>query len=210
MKKQYIFLLLLCLCSSIIFAQVSKGKWLISGTSNLGLDIGKTKWESSGSSPTTEYKYSQFNFSPEAAYFIINKLAVGLFMDFEFDKNKTTDGDDAWKSNSFIIGPLAKYYILDYKNLWPYVGIGMGFGAGKTVWGDSDPEKFKMFTYRFGGGATYFLNENVGFDLFLGYNKDISRYDRSGGYKSTNSSDTEDDIYSSLKTNIGIVVSFGK
>lgn len=210
MKKQYIILLLLCFCSSIIFAQVGKGKWLVAGYSNLGLDIGKTKWEPSGGGSTSEYKYSEFNFSPEAAYFVIDKLAVGLFIDYEHYKSKATDGGDTWKSSSFIIGPLAKYYILEYKKLWPYAGFGFGFGAGKTVWGDSDPEKYKMFTYRLGGGATYFLNDNVGFDLFLGYNKDVSKYETSSDYKSMSSSETENDIYSALKLSIGIVVSFGK
>jgi len=110
-----------------------------------------------------------------------------------------------------VIGPFAKYYIMEYKNIWPFAGLGVGFGSGKTVWNDSDPEKYKMSTFRIGGGATYFVNDNVGFDLFLGYNRDIEKYETNeGGYKSSNSSDTDDDICSAFKMSIGVVVTFGK
>jgi outer membrane protein len=210
MKKQYIILMLLLLCSSLLFSQVEKGKWYIAGNSNLGLDIGKTKYESSNGI-TDEYKYTEFNFSPSAGYFVIDKLAAGLFIDYNYYKDINQADDDTWKSNSFIIGPFAKYYILEYKKLWPYVGVGVGFGSGKSELNGEEYEKYKMSTFRIGGGATYFLSENVGFDLFLGYNKDVDKSEiDEAGYKSSNSSDTSDDIYSAFKMSIGVVVTFGK
>jgi outer membrane protein len=210
MKKQYIILMLLCICSSILFAQVEKGKWYLAANSNLGLDIGKTKYESSNG-VNSEYKYTEFNFSPSAGYFVIDKLAAGLFIDYEYYKDIDQDDNDTWKENSFIIGPFAKYYIIEYKKLWPYVGVGVGFGSGKSESNGEEYEKYKMSTFRIGGGATYFLNDNVGFDLFLGYNYDVDKYENSeAGKKSSSSSGTSDYIYSAFKMSIGVVVAFGK
>jgi outer membrane protein len=210
MKKQYIILLLLCICSSIVFAQVEKGKWYLAANSNLGLDIGKTKYESSNG-VNSEYKYTEFNFSPSAGYFVIDKLAAGLFIDYQYYKDVDQDDNDEDKSSSFIIGPFAKYYIMEYKKLWPYVGVGAGFGSGKSESNGEEYENYKMSTLRFGGGATYFLSDNVGFDLFLGYNKDVFKYENvEVGYKSSNSSDTYDDIYGEFKMSIGVIVTFGK
>lgn len=210
MKKQYIILILLLLCSSLLFSQVEKGKWYVAANSNLGLDIGKTKYESSNGL-TSEYKYTEFNFSPSAGYFVIDKLAAGLFIDYQYYKDVDQDDNDEFKSSSFMLGPFAKYYIIEYKKIWPYVGVGVGFGSGKSEMDGEEYEKYKMSTFRVGGGATYFLNKNVGFDLFLGYNKDVEKYENNdAGYKSSNSSETDDDIYSAFKMSIGIVVTFGK
>jgi outer membrane protein len=209
MKKQYIILMLLCICSSILFAQIEKGKWYLAANSNLGLDIGKTKYESSNG-VNSEYKYTEFNFSPSAGYFVIDKLAAGLFIDYEYYKDIDQDDNDTWKENSFIIGPFAKYYIIEYKKLWPYVGVGVGFGSGKSESNGEEYEKYKMSTFRIGGGATYFVSDNVGFDLFLGYNRDVDKYENSDAAKSASSSDTDDYIYGAFKISIGIVVTFGK
>lgn len=201
--------MLMLLCSSMLFSQVGKGKYYIAGNVNMGLDIGKTKFESING-VKSEYKYSEFNLSPEAGYFVIDKLAVGVFFDYEYYKNTDQEDQDEFKSSSFIIGPFAKYYIIEFNKLWSYVGAGIGFGSGKTVFNDSDPEKYKMLGYRLGGGATYFLNDNVGFDLFLGYNADVTKNENSDAVKSINASDTNDDIYSAFKMSIGVVVTFGK
>lgn len=202
--------MLFIFCSSMLFSQVEKGKWYVAGFSNLGIDIGKTKFESSNG-VTSEYKYTEFNFTPSVGYFVIDKLAAGLFFDYQYYKNIDQDDKDEYKASSIMIGPFAKYYIMEYKKLWPYVGIGVGFGSGKSEVNGEEYEKYKMSTFMIGGGATYFLNDNVGFDLSLGYDRDVDKYKAStGGVKSTNSSDTEDDIYGAFKMSIGIVVSFGK
>jgi len=208
MKKRYTLLMFLFLCSSMLFAQVEKGKWAVGCNSNLGLDIGKTKYESSGGGPTSEYKYTEFNFTPYAGYFLIDQLAAGLFMDYEYYKDVDQSDDDYWKNTSFVIGPFVRYYIIEYKKLWPFVSAGIGFGSNKTSYtGISSDEKSKYMTYRFGAGATYFLNDNVGLDLFLGYNNSTTTYDEED--KSMNSSDSKD-IDSGFKMSIGLIVSFGK
>lgn len=210
MKKHIIILIPLFVYSSMLFSQVEKGKFYCAGFSNLGIDIGKTKFESSNGE-ISEYKYSEFNFSPSIGYFVIDKLVAGLLMDYEYYKNNNQNNDNNYKSTSFVIGPFAKYYFVDYKNIWPYAGFGIGFGSGKKIVNSKPLEEIKLSTFRIGGGATYFINENVGFDLFMGYNKNVDKVKYlDKDKKSLNSSDTDDDIYGEFKISVGVVVSFGE
>ncbi len=212
MKKQYIILLLLLLGSSIVFAQVEKGKCYFAATSNLGIDIGKYKWESSNGGSVTEYKYSQFFLHPEAGYFVIDKLVAGVFISYDYYKEAAQAETDTWKNTTFTIGPFVKYYILDYKKLWPYATAGIGFGTDKTTqgWdGGSSENKYGILIYRIGGGATYFLSDNVGLDLFLGYNHNVSTDKNASVDKSMNSTHSKD-IDGTFEMSIGIVATFGK
>jgi outer membrane protein len=209
MKKQYTIILFLLFGSSMLFAQVEKGKWLMACSSNIGIDIGKYKWEANDGGEVSEYKYTEFNITPMAGYFVIDKLAVGLFMDYYYYKDEDVDNNDTWKNSSFVIGPFAKYYIMEYKHLWPFVGGGIGFGSGKTGYNDSDEAKYKILTYRLGVGATYFITDNVGLELLLGYNYDADKYESNDGYKSTNAYDIKD-YNSGFKMSVGFIVTIGK
>jgi outer membrane protein len=209
MKKQYTIILFLLLGSSMLFAQVEKGKWLMACSSNIGIDIGKFKWEATDGGIMSEYKYTEFNITPMAGYFVIDKLAVGLIMDYYSYKDENLDNNATWKNHTFTIGPFAKYYIMEYKHIWPFVGAGIGFGSGKSGSEGSDGIKWNILTYRIGAGATYFLNDNVGIDLSLGYNYDAKKYDNTGEAKSTNASDNKN-YNSGFKLSVGFVVTLGK
>jgi len=209
MKKLLSFSILLLLISSIAFAQVEKGKWFVAGYSSLGLDIGSEKYEypNSGwkSTSVSEYKYTEFDFNPYVGYFVIDKLPVGLFIDYEYMKEVDKEDDDTWKTSDFTIGPFVRYYIADVKGFFPYVEGRVGFGSYKETdeySGNKDEWKSKIFTYKLGAGATYFLTDHVGLDLFLGYDHDSYKYEEDD-YEET-------ETYSSLEVNLGIVVTLGK
>lgn len=201
--------MLLIFISSMTFGQVEKGKWMLGAGSNLGIDIGKL---SSGTNDnSSEYKYSQFNLSPQVGYFVIDKLPVGLFMDYEYDKRKPTDSDNSWKSSSITIGPFVRYYILEYNKIWPYVEGSAGIGTIKTIekyGSESSTLTTKTSSLKLGGGATYFVNENIGIDLFMGYKQNVSKRDDPLGSKS--SAEEFKDIESSFGINLGLLVTFGK
>jgi outer membrane protein len=203
MKKRFTILLLLLFGSSLVFAQVEKGKWFIAGYSNFGLDIGKNKTKS-GSTTNENYKYSNFNITPEAGYFVMDKLVAGLFIDFYRDTEKFDDGDKDYTTN-FIIGPFVRYYILEYKGLWPYAEGRVGFGSQNYTnnYGSDYEEKYSYFTTKLGAGATYFVTKHVGFDLFMGYDYDVWT-------NKTDNSNESTEKYGSFELNIGIVVSIGK
>lgn len=211
MRKLSTLLLVLLFMSSIAFAQVEKGKWFVAGYSNFGLEIGKNKSKYDGTT-TENYKYSDFYFFPEAGYFVIDKLVTGLFLEFDRYTEKYDDGDKDFDTK-IIIGPFVRYYIMEYKKLWPYAEGRVGFGSAKyTNNYDSDYiPKWSYFTTKLGAGATYFVTNHVGIDLFMGYDYDVwtDKTDYSNGSKQMTSEDEGTDKYGSFEMNIGVVVTIG-
>jgi hypothetical protein len=189
----------------------TKGKLFLAGTSALDLNIGKQKEKSGGSVVEgSELSYMQLDFQPKAGYFVINNLVAGLFIDMYMSTNKDKDPNYGYtqKETKFIIGPFARYYIPVCDKLIPFVEGQVGFGVdnykSKSV-GSSDWSKSKesVFTYRIGGGATYFFNDIVGADLFLGYLHDSYKYkDTGGGERSSDSKY----LYNDFVLQLGIVV----
>jgi len=212
MRKLLPLFLMLLFMSSIAFAQVDKGNWFVAGYSNFGLDIGKSKYRYDGTT-SENYKYSDFYFTPEAGYFVIDKLSAGLFLDFDRYTEKYDDGDKDFDTK-IIIGPFVRYYIMEYKKLWPYAEGRVGFGSEKyTNNYDSDYKpKWSYFTTRLGAGATYFVTNQVGIDLFMGYDYDVwtDKSDSDTSSKQSNSDGEDKDKYGSFEMNIGVVVTIGK
>ena len=148
MKKN----LLRCACIMAIFAagnrveaQTAKGDWLVGGL----LDLNTAK------NSTT------FEFSPNVGYFILNNLAIGGTLVYAYDKL----GD--LKVTSFGIGPFTRYYFGETK-IRPFFAGDMTFEKQKftTNAGSSTEDAFSWFL---GGGAAFFINENVAVDGLLGY-----------------------------------------
>jgi len=212
MKKRFIVLLLLLFSSSILFAQVEKGKWFVAGYSNLGLDAGKNKSKSDGTT-TENYKYSDFTFAPEVGFFVIDKLVTGLFIDFERYTEKYDDGDKDFDTK-IILGPFVRYYIMEYKKLWPYAEGRVGFGSEKYTnnYNSDYKPKWTYFTTKLGAGATYFVTSHFGVDLFMGYDLDVwtDKSDNDGGSRQMNSTSGNKQKYGSFELNIGIVATIGK
>jgi hypothetical protein len=163
MKKS----LLLCACMTVIFAlgnraeaQTQKGDWLVGGL----LDLNTAK------NSTT------FEFSPNVGYFILENLAIGGTLVYSYDKL----GD--LKVTSFGIGPFMRYYFGDTK-IRPFFAGDMTFEKQKftTTAGSSTEDAFNWFL---GGGAAFFINENVAVDGLLGYgHSKVSDEDGSGGLR---------------------------
>jgi len=213
MKKPAILFLTLFFAASMAFAQFEKGNMLLAGYSNLGLDIGKQKYKYNGTT-SENFKYFEFNLTPEAGYFVIDKLAVGAFLDVDLERYKYTD-DDIDLYTKFIIGPVARYYIIQLDKLNPFVEGRIGIGAQKyktKYSGGSDSEsKYSYFTTKLGVGNTTFLTEKLGLDLFIGYDYDVwtEKNDDSGGVKSVAADDSKE-LWSSVEINLGLSYFFSK
>lgn len=210
MKKISLLLITLLTCSiTSSFAQIEKGKWFIAATGNCNFDIGKEKYKHDGST-TDNNKYFDFNFNPMAGYFVIDKLPVGLYFDVYSHSTKDPDGSNKYNETQFIVGPFARYYIMDYKKLFPYVEARVGFGTYKDKYEGEDPYKESYFSTRIGAGATYFFTQNVGLDLLIAYDYDAWTNKNSNAAKASNASSDYKYIYGSVEINIGLVVTFGK
>lgn len=212
MKKHFILLLLLLFSSSILFAQLEKGNWFMAGYSNLGLDFGKSKTKY-GSTTDENYKFVHFNLKPEVGYLVTNKLITGLFLDFDRYTTKY-DNNDKDFDTKFIIGPFLRYYIKEFNGFWPYAEGRVGIGSEKysSSYETDFDYKYSYFTTRLGVGTTYFVTEQFGLDLFLGYDFDkwTDNTDYPSGGRQMNSSDKNTDKWSSIEMNIGVVVTLSK
>jgi hypothetical protein len=204
MKKIPFLLLALLTCNVLSsIAQVEKGRWFIAADGSCNFDIGKEKYKSGGT--TTVYsKYFDFDFNPMAGYFVMDKLPVGLYFDVYSHRTKNDDNSNKVSENQFVVGPFARYYIIEYNKLFPFVEGRVGFGTYTYKHEGSDTEKESYFSTRIGGGATYFFVENVGLDLFIGYDYD------SWNVKSSGDGGDYKYMYGSAEINIGVVVTFGQ
>jgi outer membrane protein len=212
MKKNIILISTLLFCSLMSsYAQVDKGKWFVSAYGSLNFDIGKEKYEENGSS-TSEYNYFEVDFNPMAGYFVIDKLAAGLYFDSYLYNSQENGEDYKYTETQFIVGPFARYYILEYNHLFPYAQGSIGIGTYKEKYSDeSDTYKETFFDTRLGAGASYFFTNHVAIDLFAGYDHHAwtHKYDEGSGVKSTLSNE-ETWLYGSFIMNIGIAVTFGQ
>jgi hypothetical protein len=193
--------------ASAFTAPITKGKYLVAGSNRLGLNVGSLNQKSGSSS--SKSSYYNFDFQPRVGYFVIDNLAAGLFMDVNiYGQTAKDEGNLNDKGATFIIGPFARYYIPVFDKLVPFAEAQVGFGIDNykyrystaTDWSKTNEG---VFTFRLGGGATYFFNDIVGADLFLGFLRDSYKYKDtgSGGERASDSKY----IYSEFIMQLGIV-----
>ncbi len=212
MRKKLLSTAILTLCiSAFTFAQIEKGNWFFGGSGSLDFNTSNEKIKT-GSTTSDGYKYTDFDFRPQVAYFVIDRLPVGLSLDLDIDKEKFTDPDGEYNWTSFMVGPFARYYVADFDGIMPYAEVAAGLGSGNNKYtydGSSSDSKYSMFAYRMGAGATYFVTENVGIDLFIGYASYQEKYKEEA---EDARSEQEETIYKygGLDFKIGFVISIGK
>lgn len=189
-----------------------KGRYFIAGTSRLEMNIGGSKSKHDGEvDESSKYSRMTVNFLPKAGYFFFDNFVGGLFIDNEFSSSKSKSTGYKSRDLTFVIGPFVRYYIPVCDKLIPFAEAQVGFGVDNskslyppaTEWSKSNES---VFSYRIGGGATYFFNNAIGADLFLGFLHDSYKYKDSGsGERSMNSSGSKS-IYNEFTMQLGIVV----
>jgi hypothetical protein len=143
-----------------VHAQTEKGDWLIGGILDLN----------------TSSENTNFEFSPNAGYFVINNLAIGANMQISYDKLGNLE------VSSFGIGPFARYYFTDAK-IKPFFLGDMNF-LNQKISTSAGSNTETAFNYFLGGGAAVFINENVAIEGILGYDHTkVSDEDGSGGLR---------------------------
>lgn len=194
-------------------AQTEKGKWFLAGSSRLELNFGSESVKS-GDTKTKNFTYFDFDFQPKAGYTIINNLPIGIFMDVDLWSDAAAeDGGYDYKGTKFVIGPFARYYIFDFNGLKPFAEAQVGFGIDNYKYRMSpDGEWVKtnesVFNFRVGGGATYFFNDYVGLDAFLGFLHESYKLKESDNPERSSDSDSKY-LYNEFIMQIGVVVMLG-
>jgi hypothetical protein len=212
MKKNYILVIILLMTASLMVnAQTEKGKLFVAGTSQIGVNTGGEHYKYGSDVPDeSKYAYHEFTIQPKIGYTFIKRMPIGVFIDLDsyMEKNKSTE--DKYRDYSLALGPFIRYYFADIVGLMPYAEAEIGYGSyreGSKL--DTDDEwdmydKEAYFTYQIGGGLTYFFNDHVGMDMFMGFHhysytweaEDASRADETKNH----------DIYNEFTMQMGVVV----
>ena len=181
MKKLVLSLSLLLGIAICSIAQIGKGRVMVSGSSNMSVLFGSTKWVYDGKE-TNSNSTSGFSLTPQVSYFFTNNLAVGAAFNLEHQNSDDNDG------TSFFIGPVARYYFAGEK-IKPFGEAMIGFGSAD--WGN----KYNVFGLNLNAGASYFFNDHFALDAALGYHH--------RGY-----TDSDDSKRKQKDNNFGLMVSF--
>lgn len=160
-------------------AQMTKGDWVISGNTGLGFN-NTTTTVKGGGYPEDNPKVNKFNVTPSVGYFVIDKLAVGIDMDFsnmvtKYNKTKLT-------TTSFAVMPTAAYYFANDSKFVPFLGAGIGYATVKDkgemeVMGYPVSSETKMdgLMWRVKGGLTYMATQSLGINLGISYDQFSSK-----------------------------------
>ncbi len=198
--KRFFLGALLSIFALSLNAQTEAGKIYVGGSSDLSFGAMTVKVKSDNGTSTMG-KQTSFSLAPEAGYFVMDGLAVGLGIDMSLDVQKPEDSDYKSSTTTVLFGPFAKYYY-GTGNIKPFAQAGIAFGsmAEKDSYeGESETEKAGVFGFGFGIGAAMFMNDNVAFELGIGY--------QSASYKAKqdNPNDAKQ-VIGGIGVSVGIVV----
>ena len=196
MKKLLLTNLLFLLCLNAL-AQNEKSKNNPTDKGSFVVD-GSVYFSAINSTSTRgDYKNNVINIevSPKVAFFVIDRLALGLETSYYFARNKSTNLESESSSTSnyygISISPYLKYYFINRI----FLQASAGFGTSKSK--DSNTEsKGNTFNSQIGIGYAFFLNNNISFEPMISY-----RYNES----KTNGSDDKS-FYKVLMLGAGLTI----
>ncbi len=212
MKTKILFLTILLVMGFIkIQAQVEKNKLFSSGAFRIEVNKGGETDKYNDGDMEDKYAYFDFDFQPKVGYTVIDNMPIGLWMDIDCYRQKAKDDEDKYKQTTFLIGPFIRYYFADIKNLMPYAEASVGFGTWKSaeksgseddwdIWG-----KEGYFGFRVGGGLSYFFNDFVAADLFMGFNH-YAWTDRNDNEEESRADWDYKSVYNEFLLQVGVVV----
>jgi hypothetical protein len=124
--------------------------------------------------PTKAFEVS---FSPMGAIFVIDNLAVGAMLPMSVTRYKyESDAKNVY--SQILFAPVARYYFLsDMIRPFGQLAFGGGVSGSKYVDsdGDSDRTNDLITLLNVGGGAAFFISDNVAIDATLTYNYNRSK-----------------------------------
>ncbi len=155
-------------------AQTEKGRFAISGKTDMSLMFGKTTLVVDSASGQKQNSKA-FNANLGFAYFVANNLAVGVSGSFQY-KRVDADNSIGYLQN-YVAGviPTVSYFFPLKGNLKPNISVGAGY-----VWFFTSKLDAEGLSLNAAPGVSYFVNQNVSLDLGVQYSyntlKNTSHY----------------------------------
>lgn len=178
MKNLNTFFIVTLMFSLTANAQITKGNWMVGG---------------SGSLTVNNYKYYDYNnkkfvtdkgfglqVMPNIGYFIFNKFAGGIVMNYGYGESKDDNGGSGF-SRYANIGPFVRYYFLDEEKM---INIFLQASYDSTLY-NKQSKKTRLASK---AGTVIFLNDIVGLEVSLEYSRINFQY-------------TSDPIYDNISLN---------
>lgn len=168
-----LFFLLALTFSLTINAQITKGNWLVGGDGNYS----SIKYSFENNGIKTESTANSIRLNPNLGYFISDKFAGGLQLNFAF-----LEPGSSIKSTSYSFGPFIRYYFLEQsKRINIFAQANYNFGFGKNA------SNIETDTNGYGlkAGTVLFFNSSVGIELSLSYTNSNSKSNFKGSSENT-------------------------
>jgi len=168
-------LLIVMICTGNLMAQFNKGRMLVGGTASFS---SLTTKDAAYSSDITN---DMFTLTPQAGYFIVDNLAVGL--DASFGSGKSTTSSGTTKFTYILAGPFIRYYLKpgiffqgEYQFGSEKLTINIPSYLNQTV-------TETLSAWALSAGYALFLNEHVAIEPMVSYKSTIAK---ETDYKGTN------------------------
>jgi outer membrane protein W len=152
MKKSILLLLIAFIFCDIANCQITKDNWLVGGSGQF-----RKKHEDLQGSDIRSLFISAV---PDIGYFIIDKLGVGLKINFSY--NRIKDKDNISKATMLGLGPFVRYYFLPSDNR---INIFSEAAYEYTTAFDGHYQN----DFYFSAGPVMFFNSSVGLELSAKY-----------------------------------------
>ncbi|RRN78002.1 porin family protein, partial [Pseudoxanthomonas sp. SGD-10] len=130
-------------------------------------------------------KHNEFSISPKAGYFLTDKFALGLALDFYNHKDENSNSGYEEKDSRFGVGVFGRYYFLELgKRFKTYAEVNAQYLTGEEEYRANsaatvNTAEYNGFALNGGLGANYFVTEriaiNVALSNIIGYNS--QKYD---------------------------------
>lgn len=170
MKKTAVVIILICAGFSAFGQQdenrtnpTDKGHYIVDGSVYFAINNSKSEFNGFES----KSKAFGFGLSPKAAYFVMDRFAVGVETSFNYNDGEFTDVEGrktSTKGTSISAGPFLRYYLAN--GLFGEASI--GFGTSKNTSGDYEATS-NSFGYKLGVGYAIFLNQHISVEPMLSY-----------------------------------------
>jgi len=138
-------------------SQVTKGNWLVGGNASFSM---------------IKNGYSRDNYlqlSPNIGYFILDKLAAGLKLDFGTIKTNVNGSEDFEKNISFDFGPFVRYYFLPVDKQFNVLVEGSYQHGIEKARSNYVITKYQKNTFSFATGPVIYFNTSVGLEFLIRY-----------------------------------------